>query len=118
MGDPADLRLRGAPRRGARRLRQQLRAEAHPQERHAFAEQPAQHLLLPAHPRIGALLIHVHGAPEHHRGAEPVELGRAAVRGSPLHQLVPGLAHDLTEHPGAGVRLVDDREDPHAIAER
>jgi hypothetical protein len=110
---PADLGLRGAPHRPARRLRHELRAEADAEHRRAKLEQLAEEALLVAQPRVRLLLVHVHRAPEHHRGAKAVVGGRRPLVRQPLHELVPGRQRRFREHACGGVVVVDDGEYPH-----
>ena len=93
--EPADLRRRAAPDLRARRRRQQLRAEADAEHRHAQLQRVAQQLDLRAHPRQPVGVADVHAAAEDRDRVEVRRRGRERLPGAghPLGQLVAaGLA--------------------------
>src|SRR6185295_3200810 len=106
---PADLRLGHPVRLRARDLGEQLRAKADAEGRNPALERPADELLLGTQPWMAVVLIDVHGPPEDHQGFEIAVRGRAGGR-NPGGQVLRRVA----EHAGAGVQLVDYREDPHS----
>jgi hypothetical protein len=110
---PADLWSADAPGGSAGGLGQELRAEADAEQGQPAPEQVPEQVLLGTQPGVRLLLVHVHGPAEDHRGVEPVERGRVGLGGRPLDELVSRGEGGLAEDAGAGVGLMDDREDPH-----
>jgi NAD(P)-dependent dehydrogenase (short-subunit alcohol dehydrogenase family) len=116
--EPADL---GRPRPAhlaARRLGEELGAEAGSEQRHPAVQQFAQEHLLAREPPVLVLLVGVHRPAE----GEDRVVARRVARGlgplgdRPLIEDRAVRAERLREHAGSGVGLVDDGEGAHRAA--
>ena len=114
--EPADLRLARAPCGAARRLGQDLAAEADGEDRHPVVDHRRQEVLLEAQPRMAVLLVDVHRTAEGEDGVVVGDLARrrrAALAELPLVQLDPAVAHLVGEDARPGVGLMGDGQRPH-----
>jgi hypothetical protein len=111
----AELRLRRGSDVRARRLRQQLPAEADAERRHALLQESAHELVLAPKPRMLVLLVDVHGASEDEDGVVIAQRPRriGTLDDPPLVELVTVAAHDIVEHLAAHLVAVHHGEQPH-----
>src|SRR5205807_6156102 len=99
-------------------LREELRAEADAQHRHAEVEQSLEEHVLVAEPGMAVVLVGVHRAPEDQHRAVVVERPRQgrAPGEAPLLEPVASPLDGVREDAGAHGLAVDDRQDVHQLA--
>lgn len=114
---PADLGPGGAARLRPGRGREQLPAETEAEQRHVALEQLSQQRLLLGDPAVPLAFVDVHRPAEDEDGVVAERIGRRLrpLRQRPLVELPAGVGDRLGEDAGAGVALMDDREDPHSV---